>query len=39
MENRLALQMRNIRKTFPGVVALDDGQLELRARRSAYPAG
>ncbi len=30
MENKLALQMRNIRKTFPGVVALDDVSLELR---------
>ncbi len=30
MENSFALQMRDIRKTFPGVVALDDVSLELR---------
>ncbi|MGH9799541.1 MAG: ATP-binding cassette domain-containing protein, partial [Blastocatellia bacterium] len=30
MENTFVLQMRNIRKTFPGVVALDDVSLDLR---------
>ena len=30
MEEKLALEMRNIRKTFPGVVALDEVNLELR---------
>jgi ribose transport system ATP-binding protein len=30
MDERLALEMRNIRKTFPGVVALDEVNLELR---------
>ena len=30
MENKLALQMLKIRKTFPGVVALDEVSLELR---------
>src|SRR5262245_234656 len=30
MENKPALQMRNIRKTFPGVVALDEVDFELR---------
>ncbi len=29
-EPRIALEMRNIHKTFPGVVALDNMQLELR---------
>lgn len=30
MENSFVLQMRNIRKTFPGVVALDDVGFDLR---------
>ena len=30
MENNVLIEMRNIRKTFPGVVALDNAQLTLR---------
>ena len=30
MDNQLALQMRNIGKTFPGVIALDDVSFDLR---------